>query len=99
MFVIVWKYVVRPDAAQEFRAAYRSDGEWAQLFSRSPEFFGTELVSEPGSTTYLTIDRWVAAAAADAFIESVRDEYEELDERFAVFTESEQLVMRGHFVG
>jgi hypothetical protein len=94
-FVIIWKYVVRSDAAHEFRAAYDSDGDWADLFRRSPDYLGTELIAADQSTAYFTIDRWISESAADSHIESVRHEYDRLDERCAAFTKSEQLVVRG----
>jgi hypothetical protein len=33
MHVIVWEFVVRPDKIRDFIAAYKADGDWAQLLN------------------------------------------------------------------
>lgn len=95
MFVIVWRYTVRADADEEFRAAYGASGDWAELFGRSRQFLGVELMAG-GPREYLTIDRWESEAAFDAFMETMREEYQRLDRRCASLTDDEQLVLRGH---
>ena len=99
MFVIVWKYAVRPEAVDDFRAVYGPDGDWARLFRRSPGFLGVELIADERDHSFLTIDRWVSETAFAAFMDAERDGYEILDHGLAALTESEQLVFRGHPVG
>ena len=57
VFVIIWRYVVRPELVDDFVAAYGPDGLWAELFNRSPEFIDVELVADDASAGFVTIDR------------------------------------------
>ena len=47
---------------------------------------------------YVTIDRWDSEEAFDAFMDTMGDEYEQLDRRLAALTEDEQPVLIGHAV-
>jgi hypothetical protein len=42
MYVRVWEYEVEIGRVDAFLAAYRADGEWAQLFERADGYAGTE---------------------------------------------------------
>ena len=80
MFVIVWQFEIAEEKIAAFEAAYGSDGTWAQLFRKSPDYKGTELLRdsyEPGK--YLTIDRWTSEEAFRAFRKQHDAEYEVLD--------------------
>ena len=76
----VWEYDVPERSRGEFERVYGAEGEWAQLFSSSDGFEGTELfgsVARPGR--YLTIDRFRNEAAWQQFLVTHRDAYRELD--------------------
>jgi heme-degrading monooxygenase HmoA len=82
MFVRVWQFRVPSEKADEFRAAYGPDGDWAQLFRREAGFLGTELLhSATHPNVYLTIDRWAGPEAWAAFLRAWGDEYLALDRR------------------
>jgi hypothetical protein len=36
MHVIIWEFTVKPEKVQDFIAAYKTDGDWAQLFGGGP---------------------------------------------------------------
>ena len=99
MFVIVWRYVVRPELVDDFLAAYGPDGLWAELFNRSPEFVGVELFVDDVSGGFVTIDRWQHEAAWREFMSAHRSDYDDLDVRLERLTVSELLVARGSAVG
>jgi len=80
MFVVVWQFDVAEDKIAGFEAAYGANGSWAQLFGKSAEHRGTELLRDayaPGR--YLTIDRWASEEAFRAFRKEHDREYEALD--------------------
>ena len=89
MIAILWTYEVRPEAVAAFERAYGPDGDWAALFRRAAGYLGTELLRGPG-TTYLTIDRWRAAADFDAFMAANRAEYDALDRATQGWTTEER---------
>ena len=92
-FAYIWQYKIRPDSRSEFLAAYRSDGEWAQLFARDPEFVETKLLQDAvESDRYLTIDYWTSQRARDSFRETYASEFEALDEKCEAFTQNEIFV-------
>ena len=80
MFVVVWRFEIAEEKMTAFEAAYGPEGAWAQLFRKSPQYLGTELLRDayvPGS--YLTIDRWTSEADFRAFRKAHDQEYEALD--------------------
>ena len=80
MFVVVWQFEIAEDKVSGFEAAYGPEGAWAKLFGTSPNYLGTELLSDayiPG--TYLTIDRWSSEADFRAFRKQHDQDYEALD--------------------
>ena len=80
MMIRVWEYDVREAAAADFERVYGADGAWAQLFSCSDGFEGTELfasVSSPGR--YLTVDRFRDEASWRRFQAEHREAYLALD--------------------
>jgi heme-degrading monooxygenase HmoA len=59
MMIRVWEYDVPESAAADFERVYGAEGAWAQLFSSSDGFEGTELfASVSTSGRYLTVDRF-----------------------------------------
>lgn len=80
MFVVVWQFEIAEDKIAGFEAAYGAEGSWAQLFGKSANYLGTELLRdayEPGR--YLTIDRWASEQDFRAFRKEHDQEYESLD--------------------
>jgi quinol monooxygenase YgiN len=87
---VVWRYRVVPGREADFEALYGADGDWVRLFRRSDDYLGTDLyrdATHPGA--YLTIDRWSARAAYDAFLQVAREDYETLDARGDALTVEE----------
>jgi heme-degrading monooxygenase HmoA len=91
MMIRVWEYDVPEAAAADFERIYGSDGAWAQLFSASDGFEGTELfasVSNPGR--YLTIDRFRDEASWRRFMVEHREAYLALDAESEALTVAER---------
>jgi heme-degrading monooxygenase HmoA len=88
MMVRVWEYDVQAAAAPDFERIYGADGAWAQLFSSSDGFEGTELfASVSNSGRYLTVDRFRDEASWRRFMVEHREAYLALD------AESERLTV------
>jgi heme-degrading monooxygenase HmoA len=82
MFVRIWEFRVRSETADEFRAVYGPQGEWARLFRRETAFLGTELLhSATHSNIFVTIDRWDSEEAWAAFLRVWGEDYAALDHR------------------
>jgi heme-degrading monooxygenase HmoA len=93
MFVVVWRFEIAEEKVVAFEAAYGPEGNWAQLFRRSPEYVGTELLRDAYvAGSYLTIDRWKSEEAFRAFRKDHDGAYEELDRACDALTEKETRV-------
>lgn len=93
MFVVVWQFEIAEEKIADFEAAYGPDGDWAQLFRKSPEYLGTELLRDVYiSGSYLTIDRWKSEEAFRAFRRENDAAYEELDRACDALTSRESRV-------
>ncbi len=93
MFVVVWRFEIAEDKMGSFEAAYGPEGAWAQLFRKSPNYLGTELLRDayvPGG--YLTIDRWASEADFRAFRKEHDPEYETLDRECDALTGRESRI-------
>ena len=98
MFVRIWRFHVRPGREDEFRAAYGSNGPWAQLFGRMNGFCGTELLQSANDPhPYFTMDLWESAETWAAFLRAWGDDYGALDKRCESLTAGETEV--GEFQG
>ena len=90
MFVILWQFDIAEEEVPGFEAAYGAAGTWAALFTRSPDYLGTELLKDayvPGR--YVTIDRWSSEEAFRAFRAQHDSEYEAIDRACDSLTEAE----------
>lgn len=90
MFVVIWQFEIDEENLAAFEAAYGPQGAWAQLFSTSPHYAGTELLRDayvPGC--YLTIDRWASEDDFRAFRKEHDKEYEALDRACDALTPKE----------
>ncbi|WP_114951864.1 antibiotic biosynthesis monooxygenase family protein [Sphingosinicella terrae] len=88
MIALIWRFEVREENRTAFEAVYGPKGDWAQLFTRSGGFRGSELLrAQDGS--YLTVDVWRAKADFDAFKAEHGADYEALDRRTEGWTRAE----------
>lgn len=95
MYVIVWEYEVRVDAAAAFERLYGADGGWAALFRRHPGYLGTELLHDAqASQRYLTLDRWRTQAEYETCLAAARADYAALDAEGDALTLREQCLGR-----
>jgi len=80
MMIRVWEYDVTEATAADFERVYGAHGAWAQLFSSSDGFEGTELFASVSiSGRYLTVDRFRDEASWRRFQVEHREEYLALD--------------------
>jgi heme-degrading monooxygenase HmoA len=87
MHVILWEFVVRPEAVADFVAACGTEGDWAVLFRRAEGYVGTELLrDEADGCRFVTIDRWRRAEDSARFQEAFAIEYRALDARLEGLT-------------
>jgi quinol monooxygenase YgiN len=88
---ILWEFVVAPGAEVEFRRAYGPGGAWVTLFRRGEGHVETVLLEDravPGR--FVTLDRWISAAAYAAFRSRFAAEYATLDAQCAAWTQHER---------
>jgi heme-degrading monooxygenase HmoA len=91
MFVILWEFKVKRGLEKTFESVYGPDGDWAQLFRRSPDYKGTRLIPDVSyPRRYLTFDYWATQKAFEAFRTQCVTEYAELDKRCESLTDSER---------
>ncbi|MFN8586256.1 MAG: antibiotic biosynthesis monooxygenase family protein [Candidatus Eisenbacteria bacterium] len=82
MQLIVWEYHVRPERIEDFEALYRPDGEWVNLFRRSPGFVSTTLLRDlRDPNRFLVSDRWSSVEAYELMHTMHEADYLALDER------------------
>ena len=84
---------MRAGCETAFLEAYSSDGVWARLFRKSPDFLGVELVqSVQHPTRYFTLDAWTSRAAFEGFRRDYAESYATLDVKLAGLTEWERRI-------
>jgi heme-degrading monooxygenase HmoA len=89
----MWEFEVRQGCEAAFVEAYASDGTWARLFRKSPEFLGVELVqSVKHPLRYFTLDAWTSRRAFESFRFEYSESYETLDVKLAGLTEWERRI-------
>lgn len=97
MFVILWQFDIAEEKTAEFEAAYGGGGPWSQLFSRSSEYLGTELLKDAYvPDRFVTIDRWQSEEAFRAFRAAHDGDYESIDRTCDSLTRAETRI--GAFV-
>lgn len=74
----LWRFEVPPDTEGRFLAAYRADGDWAELFSTVPGFIRTELWRDADGI-YMTADHWESVTAFESFQATLGEAYRRLD--------------------
>ena len=84
---------MRPGCETAFLEAYASDGVWARLFRKSPEFLGVELVqSVKHPLRFFTLDAWTSRKAFEEFRVEYSESYETLDVKLAGLTKWERRI-------
>ncbi len=92
-FTYVWSYEVRDTREADFERLYGPDGGWAQLFRKSSNYLGTDLLRDrKNKNRYLTVDRWDSEPAHRTFVSEHREEFDELDRQGEVLTQDESFV-------
>ena len=90
MHVLLWIFEVPSEQRSEFERVYGPEGDWVRLFSRSPEYVGTQLLPDPERAGhYVTVDSWISREAFDAFKEQWKAEYDALDRACEKLTTTE----------
>lgn len=93
MYTIIWQYTVHPTYRDAFIEHYHANGEWVKLFRHSPDYIETEFFQlEADKHTFITIDKWMTAAAYDRFLKDHHSAYERIDKLCEKFTVKEALV-------
>lgn len=91
MIQFVWEFVAKKNKIREFERYYSAVGAWAELFEKSPGFRGTILLRDVElPNRYLTIDTWDAPESYQAMRRNFSNEFEQLDQTCAAFTEAER---------
>ena len=89
-FVVIWEFLVKPEARTAFEKIYNPEGGWAQLFRQSPEFLGTHLLRDVRRPQrYRTFDKWTSRDAFLKFRQSHQSAYAALDQQCATLTDLE----------
>jgi len=92
-FAYVWSYEVRYGSEVDFEKLYGPAGGWAQLFRKSPNYLGTDLLRDRKKKyRYLTVDRWDSEQAHRTFVSEHREEFDELDRQGEALTKNESLI-------
>jgi heme-degrading monooxygenase HmoA len=108
MFAVIWEYEVNAGAEAAFEALYGAEGAWVALFREYDGYVGTELLRRedgplperpplerpPLQRRYLTIDRWVSAAAYEAFLTAAKPRYAQIDAQGDALTSAEHRIGR-----
>jgi quinol monooxygenase YgiN len=93
LYIVVWRFRIRPSAEQAFLEGYGPNGSWARLFRQGTGFRKTDLArSVEDLRVFYTLDEWNSEAAYGEFREAFRQQYEALDQSFEGLTEDERLV-------
>lgn len=91
MVRIIWSFLVRPEHEKQFVSNYGPNGDWAQLFAKSPAYHGTLLLRD-SSRRYVTVDSWNSLEDFETFKHQFRDDYHALDARCESLTQLEERI-------
>ena len=80
MFLVLWKYDVKPAFESRFERVYGPDGDWAQFFRRDPHYRETRLLRELfRPSVYVTLDFWDSREPYENFRQQNREAFLTLD--------------------
>ena len=97
-FTVVWEFRVKPGKQRGFEQAYGPQGDWVQLFRRSKDYLGTELIRDRHlRLRYLTSDHWNSRQAYLRFKKENGPAYQAIDAKCEALTTREKLI--GEFDG
>lgn len=93
MFLITWKYKVKPGFKKKFEFEYGVNGSWNKLFSTSKNYLGSYLYKDSNnSSTYLLVDTWVSEAFYNSFKKENKVSYTTLSSQFEQFYLTEEKI-------
>jgi|SRR3954468_595249 quinol monooxygenase YgiN len=91
MFHIIWRFLPKPAKKAEFERVYGSEGDWVQLFRKSPGHVRTQLLRDSQREGWYTvIDVWRGRDEFDRFRADFGKEYSALDEKSESLTTTEE---------
>ena len=100
MLHIVWEFRVKKAKRLQFEVHYSTNGTWAKLFRKSPDYRETILMRDAkNNNRYLLTDVWKDWSSFRRFKAKYLKEYESLDKECEQFTEEENLIGYFHSVG
>jgi heme-degrading monooxygenase HmoA len=92
-YLVIWEFRVRTGQQEKFEEVYGPAGHWAELFRKTGDYVGTELVRDlqrPGR--YITLDYWTTSEAYQQFRSEHDQAYASLDAACEQLTESESAI-------
>lgn len=82
MVCYIWEYNVLEDQVDAFKKAYKTNGDWCQLFIKSDAYIQSEFYSDKNNPCrFVTIDIWKSSEDFAAFKKAHKKDYEALDFR------------------
>lgn len=92
-YVVIWEFLIDPNAQAEFERIYGDTGDWAALFQQSENYRGTKLIRDLNRRErYLTLDHWTSKDEYEKFKGIHKSAYEEIDRRCESLTRHESLI-------
>ena len=94
MWLIIWRYKIKPTSRQKFYEYYNENGHWVWLFRKHPGYIITKLYQDQhDSCIFLTFDYWRSLKDFELFKQDYAIEYQKIDDDSNSLTETEQLVI------
>jgi [ribosomal protein S18]-alanine N-acetyltransferase len=93
IFIVAWRFTVRPAHRRDFEYAYGQRGEWVRLFRSGEGYIRTELHRDSENTArYVTLDFWSSREQYEAFRKRTKSAYRAIDAKCERLTENEELL-------
>jgi quinol monooxygenase YgiN len=93
MYVVVWRFEVKPEHVSDFKVHYGPNGSWAALFRRNSSYIRTDLLHDrQRPAEFLTLDYWQDKASYQEFQSRSREAYTDLDHECESLTLREELL-------
>lgn len=89
MYCLVWKYSVSSNQAK-FEEEYGRNGSWFKFFETSEDYLGSELMKSADGKSYILIDKWMAKADYQDFIDENKAQYDEMSEKSKALYDAEE---------
>ena len=97
MYKVIWRYEVKVESIKDFLKIYDTNGEWVQLFSKSPDFIKTELFNETSDPScFVTIDYWKSKESYSSFYTAEKEAVNRIDFQGDELTLNEERI--GEFI-